>query len=209
MRLLLLLVLCACTVSTFAGDAGAPSTSGPDYAVLRLDEALRTSKVYLARIDQLKNDKSEVDDHLKQMDMRLQEVNRSLEVLSPTSDKFAQAQEEREVLKVKSELLAKRSRAILDRRHGALLKETYDVLRAQLADFAKERRIRLITLAPNPEIPNGGSNEMLMQLGMQTALYYDPALDITDAFIAFANGRYAAQATPGPVPPAPSAPAGP
>lgn len=209
MRLLLLLVLCACTVGTFAGDAGAPSTSGPDYAVLRLDEALRTSKVYLARIDQLKKDKGEVDTHLKKMDDKLQEISRSLEVLSPTSDKFAQAQEEREVLKVKSELLAKRSRAILDRRHGALLKETYDILRAQLADFAKERRIRLITLAPNPDIPTGGSNEMLMQLGMQTALYYDPSLDITDAFIAFANGRYAAQAAPGPVPPAPSAPAGP
>ncbi len=195
MRLFLLLVLCACTVGTFAGDAGAPSTSGPDYAVLRLDEALRTSKVYLARLDQLKKDKGEVDAHLKQMEEQLQKLNGSLEVLSPLSEKFAQAQEEREVLKVKSELLAKRSRALLDRRHGALLKETYDVLRGHLAAFAKERRIRLISLAPNPEMPNGGSNEILMQLGMQTALYYDKSIDITDEFIAFANGRYAAEAT--------------
>jgi Skp family chaperone for outer membrane proteins len=201
MRLLLLLVLCACTVSTFAGDAGASPTSGPDYAVLRLDEALRTSKVYLARLDQLKKDKGEVDAHLKQMEEQLQKLNGSLEVLSPLSEKFAQAQEEREVLKVKSELLAKRSRALLDRRHGALLKETFDVLRGHLAAFAKERRIRLITLAPNPEMPNGGSNDILMQLGMQTALYYDKSIDITDDFIAFANGRYAAEATPVPAGP--------
>jgi Skp family chaperone for outer membrane proteins len=203
MRLLLLLVLCACTVSTFAGDAGAPPTSGPDYAVLRLDEVLRTSKTYLARVDQLKKDKSEVDAHLKQMEEQLQKINGALEVLSPSSDKFAQAQEEREVLKVKTELLAKRSRMVIDRRHGALLKETYEIIRGHLATFAKERKIRLVALAPNPEIPNGGSNDILMQLGMQTALYYDPSIDITEAFIAYANGRYAAEA------PAPAAPAGP
>ena len=201
MRLLLLLVLCACTVGTFAGDAGAPATTGPEYAVLRLDEALRTSKVYLARIDQLKKDKSEVDGMLKQMEDHLQKLNGSLEVLSPTSDKFAQAQEEREVLKVKRELLAKRSHALLDRRHGALLRETYEIIRRHLASFAKERRIRLVALAPNPEMPNGGSNETLMQLGMQNALYYDPAIDITEAFIAYANGRHAAET--------PVAPAGP
>jgi hypothetical protein len=201
MRLLLLLVLCVCTTGTFAGDAGAPATSGPEYAVLRLDEALRTSKVYLARIEQIKKDKGEIDAHLKQMDEQIQKLNGSLEVLSPLSEKFAQAQEEREMLKVKSELLSKRSRALLERRHGALLKETYEVLRGHLAAFAKERRIRLVTLAPNPELPNGGSNEILMQLGMQTSLYYDPALDITEPFIAFANGRYAAEA--------PATPAGP
>ena len=59
MRLLLLLVLCACTAGSFAGEASTPSTSGPDYAELRLDEALRNSKSYLARLDQLKKDKAE------------------------------------------------------------------------------------------------------------------------------------------------------
>jgi Skp family chaperone for outer membrane proteins len=193
MRLFLLLVLCACTTGTFAGDAGAPSTITSDYAVLRLDEALRGSKLYLNRIEQIKKDKAEAEAQLKQMDEQLQNLSGKLEVLSPASDKFAQAQEEREVLKTKSELLAKRTRALLDRKHGALLKETYEVLRGHLAAFAKEKKIKLVVLAPNPEIPNGGSNDILMQLGMQTALYYDPALDITEAFIAYANGRYAAE----------------
>jgi len=194
MHLLLLLLLCACTVSTFAGDAGAPSTSGPDHAVLRLDEVIRNSKLYLARVDQLKKDKAETEAHLKQMEEQLQNLNGKLEVLSPASEKFAQAQEEREVLKTRSELLAKRTRALLDRRHGALLKETYDILRGHLAAFAKERRIKLVVLAPNADIPNGGANDILMQLGMQTALYYDSTLDITEAFIAYANGRIAAEA---------------
>lgn len=201
MRLLLLLVLCACTAGSFAGEAGAPSTSGMDHAVLRLDEAIRNSKMYLARLDQLKKDKAEAEAQLKQMEEQLQNLNGRLEVTSPASDKYAQAQEEREVLKVKSELLAKRVRVLLDRRHGALLKETYEVLRGHLAAFAKERKIKLVMLAPNPELPNAGSNDLLMQLGMQTALYFDASLDITEAFIAYSNGRSAAEA--------PTVPAGP
>jgi Skp family chaperone for outer membrane proteins len=193
MRLLLLLVLCACTTGLFAGDAGAPSTSGSDQAVLRLDEAIRGSKSYLARIEQLKKDKAEAEAQLKQMEEQVQKLTGSLEVLSPASEKFAQAQEEREVLKTRSELLAKRTRALLDRKHGALLKETYEILRGHLAAFAKERKIKLVVLAPNHDIPGGGANDILMQLGMQTALYYDPSLDITEAFIAYANGRHAAE----------------
>lgn len=194
MRLFLLLVLCACTTGSFAGEAGAPTTSGPEYAVLRLDEAIRNSKQYLARLDQLKKDKAEAEAQLKQLEEQGQTLNGKLEVLSPASDKFAQAQEEREIVKVKTEMLAKRTRSLLDRRHGALLKESYDILRGHLAAFAKERHIKLITLAPNPDMPPGGSNDILMQLGMQTSLYYDPALDITESFITYVNGRFAAEA---------------
>ncbi len=201
MRLFLLLVLCACTTGSFAGEAGVPATSAPDHVVLRLDEAIRNSKQYLARLEQLKKDKADAEAHLKQLEEQGQVLNGKLEVLSPASDKFAQAQEEREIIKVKTELLAKRTRALLDRRHGALLKESYDILRGHLATFAKERRIKLVTLAPNPDMPNGGSNEILMQLGMQTALYYDASLDITEAFVAYVNGRFAAEA--------PAVPAGP
>jgi hypothetical protein len=90
---------------------------------------------------------------------------------------------------------------LLDRKHGALIKETYEVLRGHLTAFAKERHIKLVVSAPNPDLPNGGANDILMQLGMQTALYYDASLDITEAFIAYANGRIAAEA--------PAVPAGP
>jgi Skp family chaperone for outer membrane proteins len=204
MRLFLCLVLCACTTGSFAGDAGTPATPahGPDYAVLRLDEVIRTSKQYLARLEQLKKDKAEAEAQLKQLEEQGQTLNGKLEVLSPSSEKYAQAQEEREMVKVKTELLTKRTRALLDRRHGALLKESYDILRGHLATFAKERHIHLVTLAPNPDLPNGGSNDILMQLGMQTALYYDPALDITADFISYVNGRFAAEAPAGPTGPA-------
>ena len=201
MRMLLLLVLCACTAGSFAGEAGAPPTSVPDHAVLRLDEVIRNSKQYLSRLERLKADKAEAEAQLKQLEELGQTLNGKLEVLSPASEKYAQAQEEREIVKVKTEILAKRTRAQLDRRHGALLKESYDILRGHLATFAKERKIRLVTLAPNPDMPNGGSNDILMQLGMQTALYYDPSLDVTEAFVAYVNGRFAAEAAPTPAGP--------
>jgi Skp family chaperone for outer membrane proteins len=205
-QLIILFVLCASALPMSAGEP--KPAAGLDIAVLRLNEVIQNSKLYLGRIDQLKKDQAETQAHLKQMEEQLQALENKLQVLSPTSDKFAQAQEEFEMVKVKRELLAKRVRALLDRRHGALLKETYDVLRGHLRDFAKERGLKLVTLAPNQELPNAGSNEIQMQLGLQVALYYDASLDITEPFIAFLNSRYAGEA-PAAAPAAPATPAGP
>jgi len=219
MRLILsIFVLCAMSLNAMSLSAQSAETKGPDIAVLRLDEVIRNSKLYLARIDQLKKDKAEAEGQLKLMEEQLHALENKLQVLSPTSDKFAQAQEDMEVIKVKRELLAKRVRSLLDRRHGAVLKETFDIMRGHLSVFAKERSIRLVTLAPNPELPALSSNDMQMQLGLQVSLYFDASLDITEAFIVFANSRYAGEApglspVPGPVPGpttgAPTQPVGP
>ena len=207
MRLILsLFVLCAMSLSFMSLSAPSAETKGPDIAVLRLDEVIRNSKLYLARVDQLKKDKAEAEAQLKQMEEQLQALENKLQVLSPTSEKFAQAQEDLEVIKVKRELLVKRVKFLLERRH---------VARGHLSAFAKERSIRLVTLAPNPDLPNLSSNDMQMQLGLQVALYYDSSLDITEAFIAFANSRYTGDApgpigsTPGPTAPANAAPSKP
>ena len=194
MRLLLsLFVLCACTTGIFAGDVAiVPTTTpvvGTEQAVLRLDEVLRNSKLYQVRFEQLKKDQVEVEAQLKQMGEQMSTLNSKLEVLSPANEKFAQAEEEFQVLKVKRELLKNRAGKFLDRSHGALLKECFAVLRGHLAAFAKERHIKLVLMAPNPDLPNGGSSELLMQLGMQSALYFDASFDITEPFIAYANGR--------------------
>ena len=210
MRLLLsLLVLCTCTTGIFAGDVAiVPTTApvvGPEQAVLRLDEVLRNSKLYQVRFEQLKKDQVEVEAQLKQMGEQMSTLNNKLEVLSPTNEKFAQAEEEFQVLKVKRELLKNRAGKFLDRSHGALLKECFAVLRGHLAAFAKERHIKLVLMAPNPDLPNGGSSELLMQLGMQSALYFDASFDITEPFIAYANGRFAAT-TPTPTTTSPPTP---
>jgi Skp family chaperone for outer membrane proteins len=212
--LITFLFLCAATLSLSpVPSLGAAELKTTDVAVLRLDEAIRNSKTYLARVEMLKKEKAEAEGILKQMEEQMQALDGKLQAFNPSSDKFAQAQEEMEVLKVKRELLAKRTRSTLDRRHGAALKEAFDVLRKHLAAFAKERSLRMVTLAPNPDMPPLSSNDMQMQLGLQTALYYDPSLDITEAFIAFANSRFANDgaahsSAPAPTPaptPAPSA----
>ena len=210
MRLLLsLFVLCACTTGIFAGDVAiVPTTAavvGTEQAVLRLDEVLRNSKLYQVRFEQLKKDQVEVEAQLKQMGEQMSTLNSKLEVLSPANEKFSQAEEEFQVLKVKRELLKNRAGKFLDRSHGALLKECFAVLRGHLAAFAKERHIKLVLMAPNPDLPNGGSSELLMQLGMQSALYFDASFDITEPFIAYANGRFAAT-TSTPTTPSPPTP---
>ncbi len=212
MRLPGLFLLAFVVWSSLHSSLAAADTKGPDIAVMRLDEVIRNSKVYLARVDQLKADQAAAQAQLGQMEEQRKAVENKLQVLSPASEKFGEAQEELEVLKVKSELLAKRVRAQLDRRHGAALKEAFDVARGHLKDFAKERGIRLVTLAPNPQMPALSSNDMQMQLGLQTSLYFDDNLDITEAFIAFMNSRYegaAPNAGPAPATNTPPKPAGP
>ena len=165
--------------------------------MLRLDETIRNSKFYLARLEQLKKDQAEAQASLKKMEEQLQAFDNQLQVLSPGSEKFAQTQDDLETTKVKLEMLVKRTKSGLDRRHGQLLKETYDQLRGHLKEYCKEQGIMLVTLAPNPELVAPNSTDVQMQLGLQTSLYYDPSLDITEAFIAFANGRSASDAATG------------
>ena len=195
MRLLLsLFALCALAGTAWSADAKpAPGR----IAVLRLDEAIRNNKFYLGRLEQLKKDQAEAQAALKKMEEQLQAFDNQLQVLSPGSEKFTQIQDDLETTKVKREMLVKRTKSGLDRRHGVLLKETYDQLRGHLKDYCKEQGIMLVTLAPNPELVAPNSTDVQMQLGLQTSLYFDPSLDITEAFIAFANGRTATDAAPG------------
>lgn len=196
MRLLLSL-LALCTLAGTGWAAEAKPTAAVRIAVLRLDETIRNSKFYLTRLEQLKKDQAEAQAALKKMEEQLQAYDNQLQVLSQGSDKFVQIQEELETTKVKRELLVKRTKGGLDRRHGVLLKETFDQLRGHLKEYCKEQGIMLVTLAPNPELVAPNSTDVQMQLGLQTSLYFDPSLDITEAFIAFANGRSASDAATG------------
>ncbi len=65
------------------------------------------------------------------------------------------------------------------------MKGCYAAIRASLQAYCPANGIKLVHLAPNPD-PEGADNQELNQaLMMQSVLYFDPVLDITDAFIPF------------------------
>ncbi len=199
--LLALAVLAACCAPA-QGDEARPQ--GPKIAVLHLDEVIRGSKMYITRIEALKKEKGEAEGQVKLMDEQLQQLDTSLGGLSQGNERFAKISEEFEMLKVKRKLTMERLRADIDRRNSALIKGCFEAIHELLAKYSKENGILLVHLMPNAELQTSNTAEIQLQLGMESLLYADPALDITKPFLEYVNSRYTAEAA-GPAP----APAGP
>lgn len=188
MRFLLLLLIATCVTSAPAEDAKA----GPRIVALRLEEVIRTCKQYASRTESLGQEQGEAKKTLKEMDEQLQQLGNQLQVLAKTNERFAKTQEEFEVLKLKQKLFAERAQNSIERRHVAIIKETYGVLRQLLKEFCKERGIQLVHLAPNPDLKAPSMMEVQLELGLQSVLFADDSLDITTDFIAFVNAKFAA-----------------
>lgn len=198
MRLLpALLVLIAlsltCVAPMYAGEA--KNAAAQTIAVLRLEDAIRTSKLYVSKLDGLKKEKSDIETQLKTLEEQQKQLDSKLQVLSPTKEEYAKAQEESEVLKVRYKIIAERNSNALQRRHAEVLKACYTMLHEHLKEYCKDNNIGFVGLAPNGDQNAQGMPDLQLQLGLQCVLYYDATLDITEKFVAYSNGRFASEQT--------------
>lgn len=187
MRPILVLLLAALAAAGDSGDA-------PKVAVLRLIDAISASRSYQARIEAFKQDKAQVDAKIEEFDKQVQRLTTALEALPKGSEKVGQIQEELESTKARRDAFVRRVSGEYEARQIAIIREQYGLARTVLAEFCKARGIKIVVQAAESEI--GARDIMLMNLRveMQTALYWDADQEITDAFIAFANQRYAEKA---------------
>jgi Skp family chaperone for outer membrane proteins len=186
---LLCLFAVVCTIPLTAGDA----KPAPKVAVLRLQEVINNCKYYSTRVEGLQQEQNEIKKTLKEMDEKLKQYDNQLGVLAPTNERYPQIQEESKLLELKFKLTRDRSMGAIDRRHAAIIKETFGILRQHLKDYSKERGIQMVHLAPNGELKAPSAAEMGLELGLQSLLYFDESLDITTEFIQFVNAKYAAE----------------
>ncbi len=203
-----LLVLAALAAWNAPARADEAKPQGPKIAVVHLDEVIRSSKLYITRIEALKKEKGDAEGQVKLMDEQLQQLDTSLTGLSQSNERFAKISEEFEMLKVKRKLTMERLRSDIDHRNAALIKGCFETIHDLLAKYSKENGILLVHLVPNAEIQTSNTAEIQLQLGMESLLYADPALDITKPFIEYVNSRYTAEAPaapPGAPLPAPAA----
>ncbi len=189
-RLLLALLLLSPVLPLTAGDSG----DAPKVAVLRLVDAINGSKTYQARIEAFKQEKAGIDAKVKEFDEQIQKLTTSIEAIPAGNEKLGQLQEDLESTKARREAFVRRISAEFERRQIAIIREQYQVARSLLAEFCKSRGIKIVVQAAENEI--GARDLMLMNLRveMQTALYWDADQDITDAFIGYANLKYAEKA---------------
>ena len=194
MRVALLLLstalLAGLATSRAAADEAKPAPQAPKIAVVHLDDVIRTARIYTTRIEALKKEKNDAESQLKQMDEQMQQLENSLQALSQNNERFPKLSEDYETLKVRRKMTADRVRADLDRRHAALLKSCFEILHDLLEKYSKENGILLVHLVPNSELQTSNTSEIQLQMGLQSLLYYDPALDITKAFEAYVDSHY-------------------
>lgn len=169
-------------------------SAAPKIAVLRLEEVLRQSKTYLAGMEVWKKQQAEAQAALGAIDEQLKRLDGQLQVINKDSDNFAKYQEEFETLKLRKKISYEQAKIALERRQVILVKDAYKQLRGSLTTFAQERGIMLVHLAPDPLLGAPTFNEIQLELGLKTVLYYDPSLDITDSFVQYLN---AADGAPG------------
>jgi Skp family chaperone for outer membrane proteins len=196
------LLLLACLASVRAGEA-----TFPKLAVLRLDEVIRSSKLCNAALDSNRKLKAEAEAKLEEMDKQIKSGETSLQALKEGSDKANEVQEGLQVVKLKQKQYFDRMRAEIDRRTLAGLRESFTAIRGHLKDFCVERGILIVAQQPQPDIVQNNLQEAQLHLGIQSVLYADASLDITDAFLTYSNARFTAEAAKAGGPPAIPAPA--
>jgi len=187
MRLLLALLLLASFAPAYAGDSG----DAPKVAVLRLVDAINGSKSYQARMELFKQEKAQIDARVKEFDDVIQKLNTSIEAIPAGNEKLGQLQEELEATKARRDAYGRRVSGEFERRQIAIIREQYQVAIVLLGEFCKSRGIKIVVQAAEKEI--GARDLMLMNLRveMQTALFYDADQDITEAYVGFANQKFA------------------
>ncbi len=192
MRCLVALFLGALLAASPAhgADAGSPRGDGPRVAVLRLADVLLGFKMYTDGIAGLKKERDDGQTMIDALQERMKSLDSTLQVLNRDSDLYASDQLEFEQLKVKVKMIAEHGTQLLSNRRANLVRSCYASVRTCLQAYCQANGIKLVHLAPNPDLEGADNQELNQALMMQSVLYYDPALDITDAFIPFLNERW-------------------
>ena len=181
------LIAAIALVASPLAQAADAKAAAPKIAVVRLEDVLRQSKLYLGGMEGWKKQQAEAQAAIGAIDEQLKRLDGQLQVIKPDNENFAKLSEELEILKLKKKVGYERARAELERRQVALVKESYKQLRAALAAFCQERGIMLVHLAPDPELGAPTFNEVQLELGLKSVLYFDTSLDVTDSFIQYLN----------------------
>jgi len=194
MRHLLIALICCCVSGLAAGEG--PSGS---IAVVNLEAVLNNAKLFTARLERVKKEGAEAERQLDDMDKQEKAIKAQLDLMSKSKPEFAQLQEKLEISRLQRKLFTERTRTSLERSQAEAVAASYEDIRGQLKVFAGEHGLKLVLQLPPGKLPTASMQELLMQLGQQSVLYADPALDVTEAFLAYVNARFAADAGAAPV----------
>ncbi|GDY12169.1 hypothetical protein LBMAG53_10470 [Planctomycetota bacterium] len=206
MRSVLLLALLS-IAPLLAAD---PPSAMPKLAILRFQEIMRTSKLCSSPLEAVRKIKAEAEAKLAEMDQEIKSLDNAIQALNPKSDRFGEIQEKAQVARFRQKQYFERMKGDIDRKAMDSLRGAFAGVRVHLKDFCKQRGVLMVAQVTQPELEDATMQQAELQLGLHAVLYADDSLDITDAFLAYSNQRFAAEGPPAlPSAPAPAPAPGP
>jgi len=195
MRFVTLVVILSLGALVAAETAPPAGPTGP-IAVLNLEVVLNNAKLFTAKMEAVKKDGAEAEAQLKKFDGDEKKLKSEYELRREGSSERAQIEDQLDLMRMQRKKFYERTRAALEKQQAEVLAKSYEEVRGHLKAFADERGLKLVLLAPSNRIATNSVQEVLLQLGQQSVLHHDASLDITEAFVAYLNGRFAAQSAP-------------
>jgi Skp family chaperone for outer membrane proteins len=183
LRLLLALLI---ALPLAAADGPAPRV-----AVLRLDNVFAASVIYKAAVEAAKKDSASAKERLEQIEEAMKAAETKLKAVGSGSEQAQRFADDLEQLRLQRKQFLERARGDLERRQITAIREVFKRIKAELAEYSRSRGIAYVGLAQDADLggPMMDQLPIHVQLGLQSTLYYDPSLDVTDDFIVFFNAR--------------------
>lgn len=179
-------------VLLIGGLSAATSAENPGQgiAVLNLEKVFEESALVAHRSNQLRALGQEVQTRMEALSEEVRNLETELQIRPATHPRHGEFREQFEVAKLRQELYRDRQRSRLQNQEMELLRQSYDDIHQLITEFGREQGFAMIMLLTEGPIEAPNVQTLRIQMGQRTVLYHNPSLDVTEAFITFANSRF-------------------
>ena len=158
--------------------------------VIYLERVFEQSNLVAHRSAELRALGRDVQARLEAMSEELQGLETELRIRPTSHPRYPEFREQFEVAKLRRDLYREHQAERLQRREMELLRQSYEDLRQLVQEFAVAENLQLVLFTSDADLEAGSVQGLRLQLGQRAVLYHRPEMDVTQAFIAFANSRF-------------------
>lgn len=170
------------------GGEAAPKTLKIGFADIKkiIDKYERT-KTLEADIDRFRIAKS---DEIKEKQAKLKEVQDDLKVLNPGSRMYFEKMKQARRMQMEIEYAEDELKVDLQQQLLKATKDIYADITRQIQTYAEKNGFHVIFKVETGDIESESKAELILKINSRGVLYYDPALEVTDALIRIMNEEY-------------------
>ncbi|MFW5750041.1 MAG: OmpH family outer membrane protein [Planctomycetota bacterium] len=179
-------VLICCTLFASAAQLGASEHRIATLDIARVLNACDLVEQRRAKAE-LKQDIQAYNNTMRRFESEIERLQSNLELYDQGSDKYQELMAALKVKNLELKLFTQRNQEQLDQRETDIFRESFEEIRAVLADYAQENDFQLVMLLSPRKAVSRSMRDFSAEIATHVVLYGDPAIDITEPFIAYVN----------------------